>query len=256
MHASLSDRTSHAGDLPVELDNAMTRLPGDGPHNDYLNQIITGDARELSSSIPSDSIDIIFTDPPYPQAYLYLYEWLGKEAARVLKPGGFLFAYCGQYHFDKIMGYLSEHLDYYWLCASPNLYQATAVISRGMAASFKPIVMFTKGHIKKPPAYMVLDMFREVKDKRFHAWGQGEMTARYYIESYTQPCDVILEPFCGGGTVPYVCKQIRRNYIAFEIDPATADIARKRLEVTQPLLMADEHIDQLALIEAGSEAVA
>ena len=52
--------------------------------------------------------------------------------------------------------------------------------------------------------------------------------------------DIILDPFCGGGTTAVVAKQLGRNFIAFEIDPATADIARKRLELVQPLLMPEE----------------
>ena len=35
-----------------------------------------------------NSIDLIWTDPPYPKEYLYCYDWLAKESVRVLKPGG------------------------------------------------------------------------------------------------------------------------------------------------------------------------
>lgn len=32
---------------------------------EYLNQIVTGDARELAKRIPDESVDLIFTDPIY-----------------------------------------------------------------------------------------------------------------------------------------------------------------------------------------------
>src|SRR5437660_1379021 len=79
-----------------------------------LNEIITGDARELAKSIPDESIDLIFTDPPYLQKYLSLYDWLSQEAVRVLKPGGFLLSYIGTYWKADIMASLGRHLTYYW----------------------------------------------------------------------------------------------------------------------------------------------
>lgn len=50
-------------------------------------ELIYGDAIELAKShIPDGSVDLIFTDPPYPKEYHYCYEWLAYEAVRVLKP--------------------------------------------------------------------------------------------------------------------------------------------------------------------------
>ena len=43
-----------------------------------MNEIITGDARELAKDIPDNSIDLIFTDPPYAKEYIPLYGWLSK----------------------------------------------------------------------------------------------------------------------------------------------------------------------------------
>jgi hypothetical protein len=90
-------------------------------------------------------------------------------------------------------------------------------------------------------------------DKRFHIWGQDERTASYYIDCFSRPGDVVLDPFCGGGTVPAVCKQIHRHFIAFEIDPATASVARKRLETVQPVLFSTETMRQLPLMPLCSE---
>jgi DNA modification methylase len=44
-----------------------------------------------------------------------------------------------------------------------------------------------------------------------------------------------------------VCKQIHRHFIAFEIDPAIADIARKRLQTVQPVLFPSESVRQMPL---------
>lgn len=49
-----------------------------------LNQIYTGDARELAKAIPDESVDLIFTDPVYDR--IDDYQWLAETAARLLKP--------------------------------------------------------------------------------------------------------------------------------------------------------------------------
>ena len=57
-----------------------------------------------------------------------------------------------------------------------------------------------------------------------------------YIDALTDDQSIVFDPFTGGGTVPAVCKMLGRNYIAFEIDPDTAERARQRVANTQPPL--------------------
>jgi hypothetical protein len=61
-----------------------------------------------------------------------------------------------------------------------------------------------------------------------------ELIARY-LKAFSRPGALVWEPFAGGGTIPAVCKMHHRNYIAFEIDPATAVAARERVANTQPM---------------------
>ena len=51
----------------------------------------------MLSKLIDSSIDLIFTDPPYNGESLLLYKDLAKLADRVLKPGGSLITYFGQY---------------------------------------------------------------------------------------------------------------------------------------------------------------
>jgi len=47
-----------------------------------------------------------------------------------------------------------------------------------------------------------------------------------FIRQYTNPGDLVLDPFCGVGTTCYVAHQLGRRTIGFEIDPDEADRAR------------------------------
>ena len=60
------------------------------------------DMRELGKQIADNTIDVIFTDPPYEKKYLQLYGDLAKLAQRVLKPGGSLVFFMGHFHEDEI----------------------------------------------------------------------------------------------------------------------------------------------------------
>ena len=56
------------------------------------------------AGLPDESIDVIFTDPPYVgDQYEAAYQVLADHAARLLKPSGFLVTYAGQYHLDRVM---------------------------------------------------------------------------------------------------------------------------------------------------------
>ncbi len=52
--------------------------------------------RDKGKEIAANSIDLIFTDPPYNQESVPLYGDLAKLAQRVLKPGGSLITFIGQ----------------------------------------------------------------------------------------------------------------------------------------------------------------
>ena len=219
-----------------------------GPYE--LNQIYTGDARELSKSIPDASIDLIFTDPPYPKEYLPLYDWLGQEAARVLKPDGFLIAYAGTYWKPEVINRLGASMDYFFdfiLVGSGN---GPMLWQRRIISGHKSILCYCKRGSTALPRCNVLSRFVGTgQDKRYHAWGQDEGSARYYIDCVSKVGDVVLDPFVGGGTTLAMCKVLDQPYIGFEIDPAVADIARARV-TQQQMPLIDVNYIQLESEEA------
>lgn len=195
-------------------------------------QIHTGDCRELCSLIPDHSVDLVFTDPPYLKEYLYLYEWLAEEIARVLKPGGFALVYAGEYHKNKIMRWMDERLEYFWDLAAVNYQGPGSMIwQRRIISKYKSILVYTLPGDNPKPRCNVLSVFNGSEyDKKYHVWQQDAATARYYVDCFSNPDDLVYDPFCGGGTTPFVCKILGRRCISFEIDKDQADIARARVE--------------------------
>lgn len=207
----------------------------------YRNAIVTGDARELAKALPDASVDLIFTDPPYLRDFLPLYGWLATEAARVLKPGGFVLAYAGNVWKAEIMRYFADvpGLTYFWDFVAMHSGMGAIVWNRRVVARHKSILSFVKGEGR--PRCNVLGVWTgSGADKRYHTWGQDESTARYYIDCFSAVGDIVLDPFCGGGTTPAMARLLDRQYLAFELDPAMAEKARVRLATVQPLLFPPE----------------
>ena len=197
-----------------------------------LNKIYQGDARKLCRNIDSESIDLIFTDPPYAKEYLYLYDCLAKESSRILKNSGFLLTYCGGYFKDIVILTLGRYLKYYWDIGIFMDGENTIIWPLKMIAGYKSILCYRKDDIALPRCNVYGAWKGSFQDKRFHTWGQDEQTARYYIDCFTKEGDLVFDPFIGGGTTGIVCKRLKRNFIGFEIDEETCELARSRIDGT------------------------
>jgi hypothetical protein len=193
-------------------------------------RIHTGDLSLLYRMIPNDSADLFLTDPPYHEEAIRLYGQLAELAARKLKPGGLCAVMCGQMYLDRVMQEMAKHLQYFWLCAvsidSPNC----SILPRKISNRFKPVLLFSKPPVPAVPTHPFLtDMIVGRRDKGHHEWGQGVEQFQYFTERLTEPGGLVIDPFCGGGTVPVACVATGRRYIATETDPGVAAAARARI---------------------------
>lgn len=67
------------------------------------------------------------------------------------------------------------------------------------------------------------------KDKR-HPTQKPIEYIKGLIELNSNECDIILDPFIGGGTTALACKELNRNYIGFEKEQEYYDIAINELK--------------------------
>lgn len=187
-----------------------------------------GDFRQALTNLPDNSIDLIFTDPPYLAEYLPLWSELASLAARVLKPGKLLIAYSGQYHLLKVMNQLAEYLEYAWLGSLKLNGPHNIVRQRKIYNDSKPLLFFSKGE------YQAENFFTDFvennrPEKDLHDWQQGIKPALYYIEQLTKSGDTILDPFLGGGTTANAAINLNRKFIGCDLDPATISTTMERL---------------------------
>lgn len=203
-----------------------------GPNDTQENGVYCGNALKLVKDIPDESINLVFTDPPYAKEYLYLYEWLATETARILLPGGFLCAMAGGYYLDQVFANMSNKgLEWYFKIEVYSKNESSVIWPRRIITKTKPILIWTKG-----PGIVsfwnMVDVYQgQGKDKRYHQWGQDVGSARYCIEYIigTQPEAIVLDPFVGGGATVEACKILGINYLAFDSDPNACEISRQRV---------------------------
>lgn len=53
---------------------------------------------------------------------------------------------------------------------------------------------------------------------------------KWFIELFTEPGDVVLDPFVGSGTSAIAAKQLKRRYIGMDLNPEYCELADKELE--------------------------
>ena len=196
------------------------------PMTEGAIRVILGDMQEELVKVADNTVSLILTDPPYPAEYLPLWQTLARISARILKPSGFLVAYSGQLYLDKVMQYLGEHLAYYWL-ASVWLKGAPAHrFERNIENAFKPILIYQKPPLTKQVEWMVDLLESPSADKTYHDWGQSESPIAVLVNSFSLSGDLVVDPFCGGGVVPYICQKLGRKCLAIDND---ADSYQKTL---------------------------
>jgi 16S rRNA G966 N2-methylase RsmD len=202
-------------------------------------KLLLGDFREKGKEIPDNSIDLIFTDPPYEKNDLQLYEDLGRLAVRVLKPGGSLVTYGGQYAIPKILNFvLKSGLKYRWIFAIEHTGKLVVLHENRIVVGGKPLLWFTKsGEISKtaPCVYdgtYIHDYIKSTPpDKRLHDWAQSSTEAEYYISKLVpHNIGLVLDPFMGSATTGIAALRQGRLFTGIEVNRERFEIAEANIK--------------------------
>lgn len=187
--------------------------------------------------IEDNTIDIIFTDPPYLKEYKQVYLQLARQSNKWLKDGGLLFVYCEKYQLLDVINTLSSYLNYQWQIIIK--YNSSVEFSKTnykIFSSYKMLLFFSKGQPKKKKHNPYLkDVIESPKTpcinaKRFHKWGQSIVECDYILEQMTETNDTLVEPFMGSGTT--IISGIKKglSVIGAEIEQKSYQTTQKRVE--------------------------
>jgi SAM-dependent methyltransferase len=180
--------------------------------------LLCGDFRVLCQDIEPQSVDLIFTDPPYHRDNLHLWDALAREAKRLLKPSGLLVAYSGQYLLPNVLQLVGQQLDYYWMMAAEHQRGQLRLWDRQCWNSWKPLIMWSNG---EPDHHWFGDFLRVGSDdaKERHDWAQPLSEASEVIRRlYPAGNILVLDPMCGSGTIPIAAAKMNCRAVGIEIN--------------------------------------
>lgn len=208
--------------------------------NTYQNQIIHGDCIEVMKKIPTESVDLIVTDPPYVVNYrsrdgrAYPNDnstaWIEPafaEAHRVLKKDTFFVCFYG---WHKVNYFL-----YAWRKAGFRTLEQLIWVKDYPASTGKVLryheaaYLMEKGNSPRPQVILRSVLPWQYEGNELHPTQKPVMTILPLIMAYSRKGDIVLDPFCGSGTTAVAAKQLGRRYIGIEITEKYARIAQERL---------------------------
>jgi 16S rRNA G966 N2-methylase RsmD len=220
---------------------AETKLSCAAATEDNSNRIklLQGDMKKLAYDelIPDSSIDLIFTDPLYHREYLPLYTNLSEVADRVLKDGGSLVTYIGQYALPEILDYLRQPKTRlrYWheFCIKLEGPQFARLNNPIVVVRWKHLLWFVKEEKPQLPLddNSINDLIESKRpDKSLNRFTQSTVEAEYIISKLTIEDMQILDPFLGaGGTTAIAAANLNRRFIGIDISAKAIESVRANL---------------------------
>ena len=206
-------------------------------------QVITGDCLEVMRTLPAGSVDAVITDPPYGIGLQTNYASRKRTALaacndflpiagddkpfdpRPFLPFPVVVLFGANYYADRLPPSGG------WV-----VWDKLNGLSSKRAWGFNDnsdceLIWTNQGNAARliPHRWMGAMKESEGNERRVHPTQKPIALMAELIKQYTQPGDLILDPFCGSGTTGVACVQTGRRFIGIEIDEGYATIARARI---------------------------
>lgn len=211
-----------------------------------MNEIIQGDCLEVMRTFPDKSFDLVLTDPPYG-----IGEHGGKKRyGPQSKEKGFK----THKHYDDL-GWDSIPLTKEYFAEIFRVSKDQIIFGMNYYTYFLPptkcfVVWHKKGTDKSSFAdcELIWTSFQSAarlfkydwvgfgyinnpdKERKEHPTQKPLKLMEYLVNRFSKEGDTILDPFVGSGTTCLAAKNLKRNYVGIELNPAYVEVAQKRLE--------------------------
>ena len=214
------------------------------------NHIFQGDCIELMQGLPQASVNLAVTDPPYlvnyrdrtartianddnPDRVLSAF----PELYKLLKPDTFCVSFYGWSKIEAFanawtqagfrpVGHIVWHKDY----ASNTGY---------VEYRHEQCMLLAKGYPKKPEKPLADVQPWEYSGNRYHPTEKAVEVIKPIIESFSQPGEMVIDPFLGSGTTAVAAAFANRRYIGIELEPEYCALAKRRLAGTHAYMKAN-----------------
>lgn len=216
---------------------------------EFINKILCGDCLKVIKHIPDSSVDMILTDPPYgvlPQGKeqdrftwdnidvkRFTERWFNLFRSKI-KIDTFFYIFWSQKYLKLGFEIFNPSRLLIW-----NYENLILNVEGDFAYDYEPIFVIKRGtpKLKVKGKYGCVLKYTKPqsnfrKDRLIHPAQKPLELIKKLIYISSNKNDIILDPFCGSGTVAVACRGLGRKYIGVEIDPKYCEMARRRINVT------------------------
>ena len=159
---------------------------------------------------------------------------LARFAVRVLRPGGTVLAYLGTRSAFRAIELLSAELTPVRLAylAGPGWRAWDREVRCHVAGSFMAIM--ANGSFDPPGESWTNDVERDpgedLDEHRLHPYQRPLSNVLHYVEAFTRPGELVIDPFLGSGTTAVACALLGRRLVGCDVDPGCIALTRDRLD--------------------------
>ena len=179
--------------------------------------------------LPKESIELVFTDPPYDEASIPLFGTLAELSEPIMPEGASLLTYFGHYSAPRVLSLMTPHLKFWWLIAINQTGPRRTLEGKNVWIHWKPMAWFVKGG--RGNNELVDDaIFSRMPGKEQHEWEQHTDEFLYYIQRLTDVDQTVLDPMMGSGTTGIAALDLGRKFIGIEQDPIKFAQASERIQ--------------------------
>jgi hypothetical protein len=182
----------------------------------------------ILADIAPETTSLVVADPPWNDRQAW--SDIGQFAARALKPHGIVLAYIGNRWCFEALDLMSVSLHRVRLAYLPASHESPwdPEVKCQEVGSFMAIL--SKGEFD-PPAPWSTVVEGEVKGQRWHRFQRPLANVRHYVEAFTRPGELVVDPFVGSGTTAVACAQLGRNFVGCDVVEENVRATLSRLDM-------------------------
>jgi site-specific DNA-methyltransferase (adenine-specific) len=244
----------------------------------FIN-LLHGDCLELLKTIPDESVDMVLCDPPYGatqckwDSVIDLTK-MWNQLERIIKPNGAILIF-GSEPFSSVLRSSNLKLfKYDWIWEKGNAtghlnskkqpLKAHETISVFYKAQPKYRPIKTTGHERKTATRVdyntevynkqtkvtsydsteryprsILKFSSDKQKTKFHPTQKPIALLEYFLKTYTDENEIVLDFTMGSGSTGVACKNLCRKFIGIEKDATYFNIASERINSTNNIIEVD-----------------
>ena len=225
-----------------------------------MNKVNHTDAVSLLGSLSSESVPLIIADPPYGIAYHSNYhkernphkpmtnDWdfdpsiFFDASALAMKDGGAMYVFTRWDVYPLWMSWVQKPLKVKNLIVWKKDNWSAGDLKGDFGNQYECIMFITKGrHLLRGHRWSNVWEYSRIPSKKLrHPAEKPVDMVRRMVESSSDEGDLVVDPFCGSGTIGEAAKMCDRDFLMGDIDPNMIRMSCGRLGLDVPIDLPED----------------